>query len=80
MGVTNLPPKDFGILTTASESGDAGGLDLLKPGIVDVFLSCIAKALNLQVKTKTSKDALSTSGTFFSARIGDTRGAGVAQR
>ena len=61
LGVTSLPPRDFGILTTASESAEAG-FDLQKPGIVDVFLSCIAKSLNLQVKTKASKEALSTSG------------------
>jgi hypothetical protein len=48
-------------LTTASESGESG-FDMHKPGIIDVFLSCIAKALNLQVKTKTTKDSLSTSG------------------
>ena len=65
LGVTSLPPKDFGILTTASESGGDNGFDMHKPGIVDVFLSCIAKALNLQVKTKSSKESLSTSGKLF---------------
>ena len=63
LGVTSLPPKDFGILTAASESGAGdSSFDMQKPGIVDVFLSCIAKALNLQVKTKSSKETLSASG------------------
>lgn len=71
LGISNLPPKDFGILCRSSE-GAAGGasggdegasaqaneFDMFKPGIIDVFLSCIAKSLTLQVKTKGKEGGL----------------------
>ena len=52
LGISELPPKDFGILarSTASEA-------IPDIGILDVFLSCISKALTLQVKSKLNKDS-----------------------
>ena len=47
LGVSSLPPKDFTILTESTESSLGS-----KAGILDVFLSCISKALTLQVKAK----------------------------
>lgn len=47
MGIAQLPPKDFGILArSTSETMTPNDI-----GIVDVFLSCISKALTLQVNT-----------------------------
>ncbi|KAF6200677.1 hypothetical protein GE061_005120 [Apolygus lucorum] len=56
MGVRELPPTDFSIAATVSRSSDGSGFDSTKMGILDVFLSCIAKALTVQVKTKGNKD------------------------
>lgn len=51
LDISNLPPKEFDILSRSS--GDKMlEFDVLKPGLLDVFLSCIAKSLTLQVKTK----------------------------
>ncbi len=73
LGVSALPPKDFGILAAASRSSSLTtseqeksedsqpNLDVLRPGILDVFLSCIAKALTLQVKSKGGKGGSSKS-------------------
>lgn len=60
LGVSSLPPKDFGILAAAARAGSSGSDQwqsadnsncdpVHKQGILDVFLSCIAKALSLQV-------------------------------
>ncbi len=95
LGVPSLPPKDFGILATASRqastatspeegaAGDAGvvAFDMLKPGILDVFLSCIAKALTLQVKSKGGKGSSSRSvSTVSLASSIHPRGANVGDR
>lgn len=53
LGIAHLPPKDFGILTRSSSEAAVTPKDI---GIVDVFLSCISKALTLQVKSKVSKE------------------------
>lgn len=53
LGITQLPPKDFGILARSSQDSIVTPNDI---GILDVFLSCIAKALTLQVKSKLNKD------------------------
>ena len=45
LGIVQLPPKDFGILARSSSEAITPN-DI---GIADVFLSCIAKALTLQV-------------------------------
>jgi len=56
LGISSLPPKDFGILAAAYRSSSEGAeflsFDMHKQGILDVFLSCIAKSLTLQVKVK----------------------------
>ena len=58
LSVPALPPRDFTILTAASlasndNTDDKDALlppfDMHKIGILDIFLSCIAKALTLQV-------------------------------
>ncbi|BET00252.1 RING [Nesidiocoris tenuis] len=56
MGVRELPPTDFSIAAAASRSSDGSTFDSGKMGILDVFLSCIAKALTVQVKTKGNKE------------------------
>ena len=55
LGIANLPPKEFSVLTrsTSTEISEEQDMSFLtNPGLLDVFLSCIAKALTLQVKTK----------------------------
>jgi E3 ubiquitin-protein ligase MYCBP2 len=52
MGITNLPPKDFSIVSATYKASGAVKFDMYKPGILDVFLSVIAKALTVQVKVK----------------------------
>ena len=55
LGIANLPPKEFGVMTrsTSTEISEEQDMSFLtNPGLLDVFLSCIAKALTLQVKTK----------------------------
>ena len=47
LGIVQLPPKDFGILARSSSEAITPN-DI---GIADVFLSCIAKALTLQVSS-----------------------------
>ena len=51
LGIVQLPPKDFGILARSSSEAITPN-DI---GIADVFLSCIAKALTLQVKSKANR-------------------------
>lgn len=53
LGIANLPPKDFGILARSTSEAMAPH-DI---GILDVFLSCIAKSLTLQVKSKLNKES-----------------------
>ena len=55
LGVHNLPPKDFTILTAASvvsEDSTSNSFDCLAPCILDIFLACVSKALTMQVKKK----------------------------
>ncbi|XP_073976386.1 MYC binding protein highwire isoform X3 [Rhodnius prolixus] len=52
LGVKQLPPTDFSIAATISRSTEMTAFDFHRMGILDVFLSCIAKALTVQVKTK----------------------------
>ena len=51
LGIVQLPPKDFGILARSSSEAITPN-DI---GIADVFLSCIAKALTLQVKKRVTR-------------------------
>uniref|UniRef100_T1JCF5 RCR-type E3 ubiquitin transferase n=1 Tax=Strigamia maritima TaxID=126957 RepID=T1JCF5_STRMM len=52
--VPTLPPTDFSIVSEANKSPDVQEepFDFHKMGILDVFLSCIAKALTVQMKVK----------------------------
>lgn len=52
MGITNLPPKDFSIVSVINKETNVCNFDIHKLGILDVFLSVIAKALTVQVKIK----------------------------
>lgn len=49
LGVDKLPPTDFSIASTASKQET---FDVYKIGILDVFLSVVAKSLTVQVKVK----------------------------
>ncbi|CAB4068652.1 MYCBP2 [Lepeophtheirus salmonis] len=50
IGVKNLPPKDFASLSLSHT------FDHKAPGLLDIFFSCIAKALTVQVKSKGMHD------------------------
>ncbi|XP_075230357.1 E3 ubiquitin-protein ligase MYCBP2-like isoform X2 [Lycorma delicatula] len=65
-GVSHLPPTDFSIAASAKDQ-DAQ-FDCHRVGILDVFLSCIAKALTVQVKVK-SKDGKGVSSISLATSI-----------
>ncbi|XP_050301011.1 E3 ubiquitin-protein ligase MYCBP2 isoform X2 [Anthonomus grandis grandis] len=52
VGVSTLPPRDFNIVTVANKDSSSFKFDVNKPGILDIFLSVIAKSLILQVKLR----------------------------
>ncbi|KAF7271207.1 hypothetical protein GWI33_015889 [Rhynchophorus ferrugineus] len=52
VGVTNLPPKDFNIVPVTNKDAGSSKFDVNRIGILDIFLSIIAKALTLQVKIR----------------------------
>ena len=53
VGVERLPPSDFSIVSVTNNGHSHNSeFDEHSPGILDVFLSCIAKALTVQVKVK----------------------------
>lgn len=53
INVERLPPTDFSIVSAANSGfTHASDFDEHSAGILDVFLSCIAKALTVQVKVK----------------------------
>ena len=55
LSVQNLPPKDFTILTAASQQSNSDepvNYDPLNLCILDIFLACISKSLTMQVKKK----------------------------
>lgn len=52
MGITNLPPKDFSIVSVINKESNISNFDMHTVGILDVFLSVIAKSLTVQVKVK----------------------------
>ncbi|XP_043522651.1 E3 ubiquitin-protein ligase highwire-like [Frieseomelitta varia] len=53
INVKRLPPTDFSIISAANNDfSQSAEFDEHSPGILDVFLSCIAKALSVQVKVK----------------------------
>ncbi|KAJ8937061.1 hypothetical protein NQ314_012055 [Rhamnusium bicolor] len=60
VGVKNLPAKDFSIVSVVNKASNSGRFDVNQLGILDVFLSVVAKALTLQVKVRSK----STSGGF----------------
>ena len=66
LGVPSLPPPDFNLSRESDQSPEP--YDVRRMGILDVFLACIAKALTMQVKTK-SKGIGKSGATCYS--IGD---------
>lgn len=52
VGVIRLPPTDFSIASTNANTAQTPDFDEHNLGILDVFLSCIAKSLTVQVKVK----------------------------
>lgn len=53
ISVERLPPSDFSIISAANNGFPHNAeFNEHSPGILDVFLSCIAKALTVQVKVK----------------------------
>ncbi|XP_043286736.1 E3 ubiquitin-protein ligase MYCBP2 isoform X2 [Venturia canescens] len=53
VSLERLPPSDFSIVSVANSGySQSKDFDEHSPGILDVFLSCIAKALSVQVKLK----------------------------
>lgn len=53
VNVKRLPPTDFSIVSAANNGlPPTTEFNEHTPGILDVFLSCIAKALTVQVKVK----------------------------
>ncbi|XP_046604041.1 E3 ubiquitin-protein ligase MYCBP2 isoform X2 [Neodiprion virginianus] len=53
VNVEHLPPPDFSIVSVTNKGHvQSNEFDEHEPGILDVFLSCIAKALTVQVKVK----------------------------
>ncbi|XP_074650729.1 E3 ubiquitin-protein ligase MYCBP2-like [Tubulanus polymorphus] len=53
LSVMRLPPRDFSILVdSTNRSHSMINFDPMKPGIIDVFLACIAKSLTVQMKVK----------------------------
>ncbi|CAM1315881.1 MYCBP2 (predicted), partial [Pycnogonum litorale] len=66
LGVPSLPQMDINIVTEASSKSSSSSsplhstdqaqtnFDMHRMGILDVFLSCIAKSLNVQMKVKNS--------------------------
>nr|CAD7431359.1 unnamed protein product [Timema monikensis] len=63
MNVDHMPPADFSIVSAANKGPmePKHVFDIHRVGILDVFLSCIAKALTVQVKVK-GKDAAGGKG------------------
>ncbi|XP_035827428.1 E3 ubiquitin-protein ligase MYCBP2 isoform X3 [Aplysia californica] len=51
LSIPNLPPIDYNIV---GESEGDSTFDPEAPGILDVFLSCVAKSLSVQMKVKSS--------------------------
>ncbi|KAL3283868.1 hypothetical protein HHI36_018037 [Cryptolaemus montrouzieri] len=52
MGVASLPPKDFNVVLVNNKALGSTEFDIHRAGILDVFLSVIAKSLTVQVKLK----------------------------
>lgn len=52
--VPSLPTEDYSIIGLGGEEEQPEPLDLHRPGILDVLLACIAKAITVQIKTKGS--------------------------
>ncbi|XP_041356631.1 E3 ubiquitin-protein ligase MYCBP2-like isoform X3 [Gigantopelta aegis] len=52
--VPNLPPSDYSIVAVTAKDGVNDNFDPETPGILDVFLACISKALSVQTRVKSS--------------------------
>ncbi|KAK2163193.1 hypothetical protein LSH36_84g08056 [Paralvinella palmiformis] len=64
LGVESLPPEDISILCANSDSASLTAFDIHRQGILDVFLSCIAKAITVQMKIKGQSSARGTQMAF----------------
>lgn len=65
VNVERLPPSDFSIISaTNTDYSDAASYDEQSPRILDIFLSCIAKALTVQVKVKGKENNVKTLQSF----------------
>jgi hypothetical protein len=53
LSVPALPPVEYSIVSLASRDENAA-FDPQQPGLLDVLLACISKALTLQTKIKIS--------------------------
>ncbi|KAG5884570.1 hypothetical protein JTB14_006595 [Gonioctena quinquepunctata] len=60
VGVKKLPARDFSIVSVANKDAASGNFDVNQLGVLDVFLSVIAKALTLQVKVRGKSGSGST--------------------
>ncbi|XP_064637403.1 E3 ubiquitin-protein ligase MYCBP2-like isoform X3 [Lineus longissimus] len=70
LSVPKLPPKDFSVITdSAKSSSSLYNFDLKRPGILDVFLACIAKALTVQMKVKNGAGKGVTSVTLEDCKV-----------
>ena len=52
LSVPNLPPSEYSIVSLASREDESEAYDVNKPGILDVLLACIGKAVTVQTKVK----------------------------
>ena len=64
LGVQSLPPEDISVLCANSDTSAPNTFDIHKQGILDVFLSCIAKAMTVQMKVKGQGGAKGTQIAF----------------
>ena len=64
--VERLPPTDFSIVSAATTDQP---FNEHSPGILDVFLSCIAKALSVQVKIKGKENGKAVQTTSLATSI-----------
>nr|KAG5689428.1 hypothetical protein BaRGS_012250 [Batillaria attramentaria] len=79
LSVPALPPVDYSIVSVASKEDGDSSFDPHKPGILDVFLACIAKALSVQIKTKMESMKLQTTMSVDECLVQDNNGQSKAQ-
>ncbi|KAL5012682.1 hypothetical protein ScPMuIL_011233 [Solemya velum] len=54
LSVPSLPQAEYSIISLACQAEGSDSFDPEKPGILDVFLACISKALTVQTKVKSN--------------------------